>query len=173
MENVREQYEDLKKTMATFQVGLSECLAKAEAEFLTAYRAHMLEVHRELQELRDKLSEAESSILKDDSIQVLERDGSWQRAAQKTSEIVRRGRCRCPGLEGRVGPLRSLSGHSPVAPAPRLRPLVSGPSSPAPRLRSLLRCLERWPAQVPQRGSAADGVYRRHAEGPALHGTQT
>ncbi|KAJ1451801.1 P-loop containing nucleoside triphosphate hydrolase protein [Pelagophyceae sp. CCMP2097] len=87
MEDVREQYEDLKKTMATFQVGLSECLAKAEAEFLTAYRAHMLEVHRELQELRDKLSEAESSILQDDSIQALERDGSWHFAAP-TSEIA-------------------------------------------------------------------------------------
>ena len=62
MEDVRAQYAELKDTMSTFQVSVSECLSKAEAEFLQAYRAHMVEVHRELQGLRDKLSEAESSM---------------------------------------------------------------------------------------------------------------
>lgn len=90
MDDVREQYADLRETMSTFQVSVSECLSKAEAEFLQAYRAHMVEVHRELQGLRDKLSEAESSILKDDHIQQLERDGAWYRneAAQQTAYIA-------------------------------------------------------------------------------------
>jgi hypothetical protein len=90
MEDVRAQYAELKDTMSTFQVSVSECLSKAEAEFLQAYRAHMVEVHRELQGLRDKLSEAESSILKDDHIQQLERDGAWYRneAAQQTAYIA-------------------------------------------------------------------------------------
>ena len=46
MEDVRAQYAELKNTMATYQASVGDCLEKAEAEFLQAYRAHMVEVHR-------------------------------------------------------------------------------------------------------------------------------
>ena len=60
MKVVRARYSALSDTLKTFNVKVSEkSLAKAESEFLQAYRAHMVEVHKELQELRGKLAEAE------------------------------------------------------------------------------------------------------------------
>lgn len=90
MKIVHLHYSALSDTLSTFNVKVSEVLAKAESEFLQAYRAHMVEVHKELQELRGKLAEAESSILKDDYIQQLERDCSWYRneAAQLTAFVT-------------------------------------------------------------------------------------
>ena len=90
MKVVRAHYSALSDTLKTFNVKVSEVLAKAESEFLQAYRAHMVEVHKELQELRGKLAEAESSILKDDYIQQLERDCAWYRneAAQLTAFVT-------------------------------------------------------------------------------------
>lgn len=90
MKVVRSHYSALSDTLKTFNVKVSEVLAKAESEFLQAYRAHMVEVHKELQELRGKLAEAESSILKDDYIQQLERDCAWYRneAAQLTAFVT-------------------------------------------------------------------------------------
>ena len=61
MEKVRLQYATLKETMSTFQVNVSECLAKAEAEFLQSYRAHMVEVHREPEMRCGKVPRALSS----------------------------------------------------------------------------------------------------------------
>ena len=55
MQDVRAQYAELKATLSTFQASVGDCLERAEAEFLQAYRAHMVEVHRELQQLRRHL----------------------------------------------------------------------------------------------------------------------
>ena len=57
MQDVRAQYAELKATLSTFQASVGDCLERAEAEFLQAYRAHMVEVHRELQQLRAQLGE--------------------------------------------------------------------------------------------------------------------
>ena len=56
---------------------VSKVLSDAENQFLQAYRAHMTDVHRELQLLRSKLAEAETSLQKDEQIQSLERDCVW------------------------------------------------------------------------------------------------
>ena len=53
MQDVRAQYAELKATLSTFQASVGDCLERAEAEFLQAYRAHMVEVHRSSDEPAD------------------------------------------------------------------------------------------------------------------------
>lgn len=83
-------YGELRQTVDSFQLSVSDRLKKAEGEFLRAYRAHMVEVHRELQELRDKVSETQKSVLKDDEIQKLETESAWYRdeAAQLMAHLA-------------------------------------------------------------------------------------
>ena len=90
MEAVREQYAELTATLEGFEVSVSDALSRAEEEFVESYRVHMVEVHSELQELRDKLSEARVGMRKDDQMQQLERDLSWYReeAAQQTATLA-------------------------------------------------------------------------------------
>ena len=85
MQDVRAQYAELKATLSTFQASVGDCLERAEAEFLQAYRAHMVEVHRELQQLRAQLGSAEASLRDDDGVRELEASGAWYRgeAAQQ------------------------------------------------------------------------------------------
>ena len=75
MQDVRAQYAELKATLSTFQASVGDCLERAEAEFLQAYRAHMVEVHRELQQLRAQLGSAEASLRDDDGVRELEASG--------------------------------------------------------------------------------------------------
>ena len=77
MMEVRDKYGQLKEVMGTFNDKVSKVLSDAENQFLQAYRAHMTDVHRELQMLRSKLAEAETSLQKDEQIQSLERDCVW------------------------------------------------------------------------------------------------
>ena len=87
MQDVRAQYAELKATLSTFQASVGDCLERAEAEFLQAYRAHMVEVHRELQQLRAQLGSAEASLRDDDGgrASFLDRRGS---AHARTSVAV-------------------------------------------------------------------------------------
>lgn len=90
METVREQYAELKAVMEGFEVSMSQCLANAEEEFLRAYRAHMIEVHREMHELRDKLTDAQASAQNDEQIRSLENEVTWyrDRAAELTAQLA-------------------------------------------------------------------------------------
>lgn len=90
MERVREQYAELKAVMEGFEVSMSHCLANAEEEFLRAYRAHMVEVHREMHELRNKLMDAQASAQNDEQIRSLEKEVAWyrDRAAELTAQLA-------------------------------------------------------------------------------------
>ena len=68
MMEVRDKYGQLKEVMGTFNDKVSKVLSDAENQFLQAYRAHMTDVHRELQLLRSKLAEAETSLQKDEQV---------------------------------------------------------------------------------------------------------
>ena len=54
-------------------------LQKQEKEFLAAYRAHMLSVQKELQQLRAKANEAELAMKKNEKIRSLEDERNWYR----------------------------------------------------------------------------------------------
>ncbi len=54
-------------------------LQKQEKEFLQAYRAHMYNVQKELQQLRTRLDDAEMSLKKNDKIRKLEEARDWFR----------------------------------------------------------------------------------------------
>ena len=54
-------------------------LQKQEKEFLAAYRAHMLSVQKELQQLRAKANEAELAMKKNEKIRSLEEERNWYR----------------------------------------------------------------------------------------------
>ena len=54
-------------------------LQKQEKEFLAAYRAHMYNVQKELNDLRAKVDEAELQMKKDSKIKKLEEERDWYR----------------------------------------------------------------------------------------------
>ena len=90
MQDVRAQYATLAASLATFQASVGDCLKEAEAEFLQAYRAHMVEVHRELQQLRGQLRDAEEGLRDDAGVRDLEAQGAWYRgeAAQQAAHVA-------------------------------------------------------------------------------------
>lgn len=54
-------------------------LEKQEKDFLSAYRAHMFQVQKELQALRAKANEAELAMKKNEKIRSLEEERNWYR----------------------------------------------------------------------------------------------
>ena len=58
---------------------VSKVLQKQEKEFLAAYRAHMYNVQKELNDLRAKVDEAELQMKKDSKIKKLEEERDWYR----------------------------------------------------------------------------------------------
>ena len=72
-------YKELHAELDGFARSVSGQLGKAEQEFLQAYRSHMVEVHRELLELRSQLVAAEGSIQQDEHIRRLEEEMKWYR----------------------------------------------------------------------------------------------
>jgi hypothetical protein len=63
----------------TLSSKVSGVLQKQEKEFLQAYRAHMYNVQKDLQQLRAKLDDAEMSLKKNDKIRKLEEARDWFR----------------------------------------------------------------------------------------------
>ena len=63
----------------TLSSKVSGVLQKQEKEFLQAYRAHMYNVQKELQQLRARLDDAEMSLKKNDKIRKLEEARDWFR----------------------------------------------------------------------------------------------
>ena len=114
MQDVRAQYAELKATLSTFQASVGDCLERAEAEFLQAYRAHMVEVHRELQQLRAQLGSAEASLRDDDGVRELEASGAWYRgeAAQQAAAHAKSWKIGCSRLNRHIfsGTFGSKSG---------------------------------------------------------------
>lgn len=56
---------------------VSGVLKKQEDEFLAAYRSHMFNVQRELQELRAKVNDSELQLKRDSKIRKLEEERDW------------------------------------------------------------------------------------------------
>ena len=79
MENVHKQYGDLNGMVGVLSEKVSGVLQKQERDFLAAYRAHNYNVQKELQDLRNKVQEAENSLQKNDKVHKLEEERSWYR----------------------------------------------------------------------------------------------
>jgi hypothetical protein len=79
MERVRDEYKKMKKVVSSLSEKVSIVLSKQERDFLAAYRAHMYNVQKELQDLRNKVAEAETSLQKNDKVHKLEEERSWYR----------------------------------------------------------------------------------------------
>ena len=124
MQDVRAQYAELKATLSTFQASVGDCLERAEAEFLQAYRAHMVEVHRELQQLRAQLGSAEASLRDDDGVRELEASGAWYRdeAAQQAAHVAALRKDRTYARRKRRAPRRDGPGEQAPQVCDRLHP---------------------------------------------------
>jgi hypothetical protein len=79
MVRVHEQYEQLQTKVSSLSQMVTEVLAKQERDFLAAYRAHMYNVQKELEDLRNKVKEAETSLQKNDKVHKLEEERTWYR----------------------------------------------------------------------------------------------
>lgn len=90
MQSVRDRHKELVKEIDGLNETVSDAMRKAEDEFLQAYRAHMTEVHREIEELKAQLDESQRGISKDDEIQELEKETAWYReeSAQLTAHVA-------------------------------------------------------------------------------------
>lgn len=76
---VGEEYRQLKMVVGSLSEKVSNVLEKQERDFLAAYRAHMYNVQKELQDLRNKVAKAETSLQKNDKVHKLEGERSWYR----------------------------------------------------------------------------------------------
>lgn len=62
MARVREEHCRLRNVVLSLNEKISQVLAKQEGDFLAAYRAHMYTVQKELQNLRQRVLEAENVL---------------------------------------------------------------------------------------------------------------
>mmetsp|Transcript_44936 Transcript_44936/g.140750 ORF Transcript_44936/g.140750 Transcript_44936/m.140750 type:complete len:429 (-) Transcript_44936:192-1478(-) len=79
MNRVRAEYGRVQDVITSLNSKMGSMLAKQESEFLEAYRAHMYNVQKELQDLRQKVSDAENSLQKNDKVIKLEEEREWYR----------------------------------------------------------------------------------------------
>ena len=79
MDRVRGLKSKLGTVVETLNDKVGAVLQKQRKEFLTAYRAHMYNVHKELEELRAKVDEAELAMQKNEKIHKLELERNWYR----------------------------------------------------------------------------------------------
>ena len=79
MKRVKELHGKLRRVVSTLSDKVSGVLMKQEREFLAAYRAHMYNVQKELQELRAKVDEEELALKKHEKIRKLEEERDWYR----------------------------------------------------------------------------------------------
>lgn len=74
---VKELHGELSGVVSQLSEKVTGVLAKQESEFMGAYRAHMFNVQKELQQLRARVDEAELAMKKNDRIRELERARDW------------------------------------------------------------------------------------------------
>jgi len=77
--HVEEQHKVLNDYVNNLSKTMSTQMAQQETDFLAAYRAHMYAVQKDLQELRKKVEDAETSLQKNDKVHKLEEERSWYR----------------------------------------------------------------------------------------------
>lgn len=74
---VRDKYEDVKQLIGELSFKLTKVSSHIEAEFLSAYRVHMLSVQEELRDLRDQVVKAEEALNEDSEVSALESEVKW------------------------------------------------------------------------------------------------
>lgn len=74
---VRDKYEDVKTLIGELSYKLTKVSSHIEAEFLSAYRVHMLSVQEELRDLRDQVVKAEEALNEDNEVSALESEVKW------------------------------------------------------------------------------------------------
>ena len=62
MTRVRKEHSRLQEVVFSLNQKISQVLEKQEGDFLAAYRAHMFNVQKELQTLRQRVIEAENAL---------------------------------------------------------------------------------------------------------------
>lgn len=77
MHRVRGLHDKLRGVVGNLSVSVSKVMQQQENEFMAAYRAHMFNVQRELQDLRNKVDEAEMAMKQNDKIMKLEHERDW------------------------------------------------------------------------------------------------
>jgi chromosome segregation ATPase len=79
MDDVKQKRDRLNGMVDVLAEKVGGVLQKQERDFLAAYRAHNYNVQKELQDLRNKVAEAENSLQKNDKVHKLEEERSWYR----------------------------------------------------------------------------------------------
>lgn len=79
LQRVKHLHSQITGVVATLNDKVGKVLQKQEREFLSAYRAHMYQVQKELQSLRAKANDAELQLKKNDKIRSLEDEKEWYR----------------------------------------------------------------------------------------------
>ena len=77
MNIVKDEYKKLQLAINELGDKVSGVLQKQETEFLSAYRAHMRNVQKDFQDLRDDIDEKEKAIINNIKVKQLEKERDW------------------------------------------------------------------------------------------------
>ena len=75
--DVRKKYSGLNELIGHLSSKLTGVSTHIEAEFLSAYRVHMLSVQTELRDLKTKVTKAEEALNDDKQVAKLEHEVTW------------------------------------------------------------------------------------------------
>ena len=79
LDRVKDLHGKLSHVVGSLRDKMQTVLRKQEGEFLAAYRSHMYNIQKELQDLRAKVDEEELQLKKDSVIQQLQGEREWYR----------------------------------------------------------------------------------------------
>eukprot|EP00940_MAST-03C_sp_MAST-3C-sp2_P003520 g3520.t1 len=79
MRKVKDLHTQLQSTVKNLAEKIGGVLEEREKDFLTAYRHHMYNVQKELQEAKQKVKEAENAIKNNNQIRKLKQERDWYR----------------------------------------------------------------------------------------------
>ena len=77
MEAVRRLHVDLNEAVSNLPKTCGKLVATQEAEFLVAYRSHMMRLQEEMQTLKDKISDSEKRMAENSVIARMEHQKAW------------------------------------------------------------------------------------------------
>lgn len=90
MKKVKDLHGQLRSTVSSLSEKIGLLLESREKDFLAAYRHHMYNVQKELQEARQRVKEAENAVKNNNEVRKLKQECDWfRRQAVRLDELVK------------------------------------------------------------------------------------
>jgi uncharacterized protein YicC (UPF0701 family) len=80
LQKVRKRYDTLTDLIGSLSSKLNNVSVHQEKDFLLAYRVHQVDIQQELKELKQRVAQAETSLIEDGAVARMEDECSWFRS---------------------------------------------------------------------------------------------